>query len=131
VTLKVSTRDLVKDPQHERDIMKKLNEGNSDHDGYAHVIPLLDAFVHEGPNGPHMCLVYKAVGESLSRFQTRFKDQRLPPHLVRRVSRQLLQALDYSHSCGIIHTRRSFHSSDLTLGFFSLILQTCRHLPNK
>lgn len=98
MTIKVSTRDLVKDPQHERDIMTKLNEGNSDHDGYAHVIPLLDAFVHEGPNGPHMCLVYKAVGESLSRFQTRFKDQRLPPHLARRVSRQLLQTLDYSHS---------------------------------
>ncbi len=53
MTIKVSTRDLVKDPRHERDIMKKLNEGNSDHDGYAHVIPLLDAFVHEGPNGPH------------------------------------------------------------------------------
>lgn len=94
----------MKDPRHERDIMRKLNEGDATHPGYFRVVHLLDFFVLEGINGQHVCLVYKAMGESLSRFGAKLPEMKLPLMAMKRVTRQLLEALDYVHSCGIIHT---------------------------
>ena len=102
--------------------MRKLSEGDLHHDGHLRVIHLLDFFVHEGPNGQHACLVYKAMGESVSRFQTRFPNQRLPLKFAKRLARQILQAIDYIHSCGIIHTGKSSHRS---LYDFSSLTPVC------
>lgn len=74
------------------------------HDGYHHVLALLDSFTQDGPNGQHMCLVYKAMGEPIRRFQARFPQHRFPTPLMKRISKQLLLGLDYTNSCGLVHT---------------------------
>ncbi|KAJ0155622.1 Serine/threonine-protein kinase SRPK [Colletotrichum tanaceti] len=72
--------------------------------GAAHVLGLLDQFEHRGPHGNHVCLVVKATGPDLSRFRRLFPGLRLPPPLVKSVSRQLLLALAHLHdTCQVIH----------------------------
>ena len=98
------TRDLTRGATNERDVLEMLKMSDPKHEGYHHVLELLDWFIQDGPNGQHMCLVYKAMGETLRRFQARFPRQRFPAPLMKRISRQLLLGLDYTHSCGLIHT---------------------------
>jgi len=98
---------MMKDPTHERDVMRLLSHGDVNHSGYSRIVHLLDSFVHQGVDGEHMCLVYKAMGESLCHFQDRIPDRKLPLLPMKRVTWQLLEALDYIHSCGIIHTGKT------------------------
>lgn len=107
VSIKIGTRTLLKHPVHERDIMRKFDDGDSSHPGYSRIIHLLDFFVHEGTNGQHVCLVYKAMGESLGHFQAKFRHQKLSLFLMKRVTSQLLEALDYIHQRSIIHTGKA------------------------
>ncbi|WQF87738.1 Putative protein kinase [Colletotrichum destructivum] len=73
--------------------------------GAAHVLGLLDQFEHRGPHGNHVCLVVKAMRPDLSRFRRLFPDLKLPPPLVKRVSRQLLLALAHLHdACQAVNT---------------------------
>lgn len=54
-----------------------------------------------------MCFVYKAMGESLAYFQNRLPNKRFAPSPMRKLIRQLFQALDLVHSSGIAHAGRS------------------------
>lgn len=77
----------------------------STHPGRNHVLHLLDHFVHTGPNGVHVCLVAKVLGNHLWNQTCRFKQRRLPVRVVKVVAKQLLEGLDFLHQeCGIIHT---------------------------
>ena len=104
MSLKVLTRDLSRAATDERDALETLRISDPKHDGYNHVLALFDSFTQDGPYGQHMCLVYKAMGEPIGTFQARFRAQRFPTALMKRISRQLLLGLDYTHSCGLIHT---------------------------
>ncbi len=95
---------MMKDPRHEREVMRLLDCGDVTHPGYSRIVHLVDSFIHQGIDGHHMCLVYKAMGQSLEEFQDIFPGRKLPLVAMKRVTRQLLEALDYTHSCGIIHT---------------------------
>jgi len=95
--------------KRERYILQDLKCRDTNHPGHNHVISLLDSFYHEGPNGKHMCLVYKAMGERVGRMRIRFPDRKVPQPLTKRIARQLLQALDYVHTCGYVHTGRLAH----------------------
>jgi len=105
VSLKMLSADTpsVK-AERERDVLAELGDRNPGLSGRSHIIELLDSFYHSGPNGQHMCLVYKPMGEHLLRLQARVPDNKLPVPLMKRITRQLLQALDYMHSCGWVHT---------------------------
>jgi len=70
---------------------------------------LEDSFEHQGPNGRHVCLVFKLMGESLKTFKNWFPNDMIPNPLVQRFTIQLLQAIDYAHECGIIHTGTLTH----------------------
>ncbi|CAG8972541.1 hypothetical protein HYALB_00001233 [Hymenoscyphus albidus] len=88
----------------ELEIMQHLTEKNPEHEGYPYISTLHDSFRHEGPNGSHVCLIMKVMGETLSTFANWFDNRQIPHPLVHLYSWQLLAALDYAHSCGVIHT---------------------------
>ncbi|GJQ12293.1 hypothetical protein GpartN1_g4690.t1 [Galdieria partita] len=69
------------------------------------VLHLLDHFEVEGPNGRHVCLAFEVLDRSLLSLIRRYEHKGAPLPLVKKLSRQLLQALAYIHDkCGIIHT---------------------------
>lgn len=70
-----------------------------------HVVHLLDDFVHAGPNGEHVCMVFEVLGENLLKVIRRYEHNGLPLFLVKRIVEQVLRGLDLLHrECGIIHT---------------------------
>lgn len=92
----------------ELEILRKLSKTNQDHAGAQYVSRIVDSFEHQGPNGRHICLLFKAMAESLATFKLWFPTHTLPGPLLQRFSIQLLQALDFAHKCGVIHTGRDF-----------------------
>lgn len=78
-----------------------------EHSGKKFTLQLVDRFGTIGPNGVHICLVSAVMGETLRDFADRFWEgakQGPPSRLVKRILKQLLLALDYSHGLGIVHT---------------------------
>ncbi|KAI8067135.1 kinase-like domain-containing protein [Gongronella butleri] len=75
----------------------------------APVVALLDHFYHEADHAhggrTHVVLVCELLGPSLLSVMKQFRFHGLPPALVQRFAKQLLDALDFLHrKCGIIHT---------------------------
>lgn len=86
-------------------ILKRISESDDSHPGKAHVLRMLDHFEHEGPNGIHDCLTFGVHGNTVLSLQDAYPGRVLPIDLVKRISRQMLLALDFVHrSCGIVHT---------------------------
>ncbi|KAF9909911.1 serine/threonine protein kinase, CMGC group [Linnemannia zychae] len=86
-------------------LLEKVVKANPDAPGRKYVVELLDHFMHRGPNGLHVCMVFEVLGENLLSVIKRYRHQGIPIHLVRQIIRQVLMGLDYMHrECGIIHT---------------------------
>lgn len=85
--------------------MKRLDAGgDAEHEGRKHLPRLLDHFYKEGPNGNSLFLVLERLGPSLYAMLSEcLPDSRFDISRCRRISRQLLLAVDYLHSCGIVH----------------------------
>ncbi|ERT03330.1 CMGC/SRPK protein kinase [Sporothrix schenckii ATCC 58251] len=68
-------------------------------------IRVFDTFQHTGPNGVHNCIVTEVLGPTLADLLDEYRpdENTLPPDVVLRVSRQLLQGLDFTHHAGIAH----------------------------
>ncbi|OJD14707.1 CMGC/SRPK protein kinase [Emergomyces pasteurianus Ep9510] len=100
VALKILKADVSRNSK-ELAMLLKLSTSDLDHPGKMHVIELLDYFEHNGPNGTHLCLVFRAMisdGEIMSVSGR--------PHQaahVRAISKQILLGLDFLHNLGIIH----------------------------
>jgi len=59
----VALKILIAAGKHsESTILRALMSGPPDHQGRAYVLPLLDEFVVNGPNGRHLCIVSEALG---------------------------------------------------------------------
>lgn len=90
---------------YELAILQRVTSADPRHPGYKHVLGLLDHFVHVGPSGSHVCLVFEVMCRSLHEFSFEFGYQQLPLRLVREVARQMLGGLEYLHAvCGVVHT---------------------------
>ncbi|KAF2161550.1 hypothetical protein M409DRAFT_27948 [Zasmidium cellare ATCC 36951] len=89
---------------YELEILKHLKAEGSRHEGSRYITSLEDSFEHRGPNGNHVCLVFKLMAESLATFTDWFDDGGIPAPLVQKFTRQVLRAVEFAHSCGVIHT---------------------------
>jgi serine/threonine-protein kinase SRPK3 len=70
-----------------------------------YVVQLLDEFTHIGPHGTHVCLVFEPMGKNILRLIKHYDYRGMPTYIVKIMTRQLLQGLDFLHrSCRIIHT---------------------------
>lgn len=85
-------------------ILEHLKTHGSQLPGAKHITMLEDSFEHERPNGRHMCLIFKVMGESMSTFRESFPNGQVPSPLIQRFATQLLQAIQCAHTCEIIHT---------------------------
>jgi len=83
-----------------------LNKAASiDHPGSRQVVRLWDSFKHTGLNGNHVCMVFEPMGPNLLALIKHFNYRGIPMDLVRCITRQVLEGLDFLHSkCSIIHT---------------------------
>mmetsp|Transcript_2898 Transcript_2898/g.8862 ORF Transcript_2898/g.8862 Transcript_2898/m.8862 type:complete len:467 (+) Transcript_2898:491-1891(+) len=69
------------------------------------VVHLTDHFVHQGSDGRHVCLVFEVLGKSLLSLIRRCNYNGIPVPLVRSITRQILEGLDFVHiQSQIIHT---------------------------
>ncbi|KAJ5226775.1 uncharacterized protein N7469_006781 [Penicillium citrinum] len=108
VAIKVGRMSSSSILSNEISSMKLLQEGQvPGHPGKDHVVELLDQFIHERPNGSHICLVTNPLGRSLETALTfdcgKAGQEPAPYAFSRRASIQTLQALDYLHQHGIMH----------------------------
>jgi len=71
----------------------------------AHCAVLCDSFEHAGPHGTHVCMVFEVLGDNLLGVIRRYQYRGAPLGVVRRLTGQMLRALDYMHrERRIIHT---------------------------
>jgi serine/threonine protein kinase len=104
VALKVqkSAKHYTEAAKDEIEILQQLN---SDPARAHHVVQLSDSFMHTGPNGAHMCMVFEMMGQNLLSLIKYFNYGGIPLDVVKVIARQLCQGLDYVHtSCSLIHT---------------------------
>ncbi|KIP03327.1 hypothetical protein PHLGIDRAFT_111026, partial [Phlebiopsis gigantea 11061_1 CR5-6] len=88
----------------ECDILRALRDTNPKAPGYRHICHLIDDFVHEGPNGPHICIVTELMGPTVMDCY-RCVPGAMPLHFVKRLAKQMLLALQYVHDeCHLVHT---------------------------
>lgn len=106
----VAVKISVSERQHDQidrclQIRRAIKPSSSTtHPGAAFVMETRDHFKLDGPNGTHECLVLELLGPSITDIlDVRFRDNRLPAKLARRVARQVLLGLDYLHQHGIGH----------------------------
>jgi serine/threonine-protein kinase SRPK3 len=69
------------------------------------VVKLVDHFKHTGPNGTHVCMVFKYLGNNLLMLIKAYNYRGLPLHMVKQLAKGILIGLDYLHrKLSIIHT---------------------------
>lgn len=89
----------------ELEILHHLQTADPALEGHKHVLHPLDEFERDGPNGRYVCMVFPVFGEDLLGFRKKFSnDYSFPGKILKRFVKQLLLALDYAHSSGVIHT---------------------------
>lgn len=105
--MKVLVSELTRETRgpDERGIMMLLRDTDPQSIGWHHVCQLFDSFTHTGPNGEHICLILEPLRLGMGSVSRAFNGP-MPLPLVRRIAKQMLQALQYVHKCGVIHTGR-------------------------
>lgn len=80
-------------------------DANPEHRGRNHVVSFLDHFQHCALDNIHICLVFEPLGENLLALIERHKATGVPGALVKVISKQILQGLQYLHDeCDLVHT---------------------------
>ena len=69
-----------------------------------HVVKLLDHFMHSGPHGRHVVMVFEVLGKNILDLIEKYY-LGLPIPVVKSIAKQILLGLDFLHTtCKIIHT---------------------------
>lgn len=85
--------------------MLSVRSADPDDTGCHKVVQLLDEFTVHGMNGQHVAMVFEVLGCNLLKLIIRSNYRGLHLEQVRKICKQILEALRYMHEkCGIIHT---------------------------
>ncbi|KAK4138477.1 kinase-like protein [Trichocladium antarcticum] len=102
VSLKITTADSSKSSR-ELLIHQALHKSRAKPH---HLVQLLDAFAHQGPNGKHQCLVFELLGPTVDTVVADYyggDPEPLEATTILRITRQLLQTLAALHKAGYAH----------------------------
>lgn len=105
VSVKVAVSGTGRRQNSKLEILHALRNGNSEHPGKSFVTPLYDEFSLEGPNGSHQCFVFPVALNSIATAKAASlrDDYIFAAPVARSIVVQVLLALSYVHSCGIVH----------------------------
>lgn len=86
-------------------LLRKVAAGSLSHPGREHVVAFFDAFQHTVGQDAHVCIVCEPLGENLLSLLERNKRKGVPMPVVKVITKQVLQGLQYLHDeCDLIHT---------------------------
>ncbi|KXN80718.1 Protein kinase dsk1, partial [Leucoagaricus sp. SymC.cos] len=86
------------------DVFRKVESTNPKSPGFNHCLTLQRCFTASSEASGHICFVTEALSSSLANLQ-KPGQIRFPLSVAKRITKQVLLALDYLHSeCGYIHT---------------------------
>lgn len=86
-------------------LLRQVMDANLEHPGRNHVVSFLDSFQHCAPEDIHICLVFEPLGENLLNLIERHKKTGVSVNLVKMITKQILQGLEYLHDeCDLVHT---------------------------
>lgn len=102
LTLKVCS--IGTDETREVAISRHLKSVDAEHPGRAHLRVALDDFQIEGPHGSHQCLVFPALGMSLTKLRDLFDERALEKTRLQKFLLVIVTALDFMHQAGVVHT---------------------------
>ncbi len=107
VTLKILTNGLIEKSaaNTELEISRCIATTDPNSEGLRYLRTVLNSFEVAGPDSTHVGLVYAPMRESVSRFQRRLSNGRIPGYFLKPLLAMLLTGLDHLHTkCHIIHT---------------------------
>lgn len=100
VALKILAARVSKDC-HELKILQKLTGSGAEDVKPSHIVPLLDHFQIDGPNGTHTCLVLPFLGPSIASPQPNDELVKIRPDVSRKLAWQTATAVSQIHERGI------------------------------
>ncbi|KAL3473291.1 kinase-like domain-containing protein [Aspergillus californicus] len=105
VALKISIAAYAKQTVRESEILRRLARARSGSrlPGKALVQTILDDFSFSGPNGRHHCLVMDAARVNINDSKEANYNRALPLPAARAIAAQLVLAVQFVHSQGIVH----------------------------
>jgi serine/threonine-protein kinase SRPK3 len=95
VAIKVLT---ARGPVEDLKFLTYLQDRGANHPS---IVCLQDAFMLQGPNGRHQCLVFDSVGPSLNRLSA--NPHHLSGSMARHAAQQIAEGVSHLHSAGIAH----------------------------
>ncbi|KAI8115728.1 Protein kinase dsk1 [Lucilia cuprina] len=84
VAIKVvrSAQNYMETALDEVQLLKRIATADPSHPGRHFIVSLYDHFLHSGPNGEHICMVFEVLGENLLSLMKRYRYKGLPPKLM-------------------------------------------------
>lgn len=99
---------------HEKEITQRLL--HSDDDRASMILPILDEFVLDGPNGQHSCIVTPPARMSIAAAKSAtYGCNIFPLPTARATAAQLAQVMAFCHSQGVVHG--DLHTGNVLLRF--------------